>query len=228
MICANLLNNLEKINIMTQSRFNIFNIIFVVLASIIAALGFLYNSTDAILGSMIVSSLTNPLFTFVILFLINQYTNSIYKLFNFGFLFIIAIIVSVTIGYMNQSYKVFNTPTHEMKTRVKISHVIIDVILALLSGFGLGIALINKDIVSKVGFNIILAVTPPVVNFGLFYGQALFKYLHKNDQKKNNGNIIKELMENGNRSLILSGLNILAMFLTLFLTVTILCKVNNN
>lgn len=228
MICANLLNNLEKINIMTQSRFNIFNIIFVVLASIIAALGFLYNSTDAILGSMIVSSLTNPLFTFVILFLINQYTNSIYKLFNFGFLFIIAIIVSVTIGYMNQSYKVFNTPTHEMKTRVKISHVIIDVILALLSGFGLGIALINKDIVSKVGFNIILAVTPPVVNFGLFYGQALFNYLHKNDQKKNNGNIIKELMENGNRSLILSGLNILAMFLTLFLTVTILCKVNNN
>lgn len=227
MICANLLNNLEKINIMTQSRFNIFNIIFVVLASIIAALGFLYNSTDAILGSMIVSSLTNPLFTFVILFLINQYTNSIYKLFNFGFLFLIAIIVSVTIGYMNQSYKVFNTPTHEMKTRVKISHVIIDVILALLSGFGLGIALINKDIVSKVGFNIILAVTPPVVNFGLFYGQALFNYLHKND-KKNNSNIIKELMENGNRSLILSGLNILAMFLTLFLTVTILCKVNNN
>ena len=227
MICANLLNNLEKINIMTQSRFNIFNIIFVVLASIIAALGFLYNSTDAILGSMIVSSLTNPLFTFVILFLLNQYTNSIYKLFNFGFLFLIAIIVSVTIGYMNQSYKVFNTPTHEMKTRVKISHVIIDVILALLSGFGLGIALINKDIVSKVGFNIILAVTPPVVNFGLFYGQALFNYLHKND-KKNNSNIIKELMENGNRSLILSGLNILAMFLTLFLTVTILCKVNNN
>ena len=227
MFCENLLNNLEKMNIITQSRFNIFNIIFVVLASIIAALGFLYNSTDAILGSMLVSSLTNPLFTFVILFLLNQYTNSIYKIFNFGFLFIIAIIISVTIGYINQKYKVFNTPTHEMKTRIKISHVIIDVILALLSGFGLGIALINKDIVSKVGFNIILAVTPPVVNFGLFYGQALFNYLHKND-KKNNSNIIKELMENGNRSLILSGLNVLAMFLTLFLTITILCKVNNN
>ena len=158
MICANLLNNLEKINIMTQNKFNIFNIIFVVLASIIAALGFLYNSTDAILGSMLISSITNPLFTFVILFLLNQYTNSIYKIFNFGFLFIIAIIISVTIGYINQKYKVFNTPTHEMKTRIKISHVIIDVILALLSGFGLGIALINKDIVSKVGFNIILAV----------------------------------------------------------------------
>jgi uncharacterized membrane protein len=227
MFCANLLNNLEKMNIITQSRFNIFNIIFVVLASIIAALGFLYNSTDAILGSMLVSSITNPLFTFVILFLLNQYTNSIYKIFNFGFLFIIAIIISVTIGYINQKYKVFNTPTHEMKTRIKISHVIIDVILALLSGFGLGIALINKDIVSKVGFNIILAVTPPVVNFGLFYGQALFNYLHKND-KKNNSTVIKELMENGNRSLILSGLNVLAMFLTLFLTITILCKVNNN
>jgi uncharacterized membrane protein len=227
MFCANLLNNLEKMNIITQSRFNIFNIIFLVLASIIAALGFLYNSTDAILGSMLISSITNPLFTFVILFLLNQYTNSIYKLFNFGFLFLIAIIISITIGYMNQRYKVFNTPTHEMKTRIKISHVIIDVILALLSGFGLGIALINKDIVSKVGFNIILAVTPPVVNFGLFYGQALFNYLHKND-KKNNSNVIKELMENGNRSLILSGLNVLAMFLTLFLTITILCKVNNN
>lgn len=227
MFCANLLNNLEKMNIITQSRFNIFNIIFVVLASIICALGFLYNSTDAILGSMLISSITNPLFTFVILFLLNQYTNSIYKIFNFGFLFIIAIIISVTIGYINQKYKVFNTPTHEMKTRIKISHVIIDVILALLSGFGLGIALINKDIVSKVGFNIILAVTPPIVNFGLFYGQALFNYLHKND-KKNNSNIIKELIENGNRSLILSGLNVLAMFLTLFLTITILCKVNNN
>jgi len=225
MICANLLNNLEKVNIMTQSKFNIFNIIFVVLASIIAALGFLYNSTDAILGSMLVSSLTNPLFTFVILFLLNQYSNSIYKIFNFGFLFIITVLLSVTIGYMNQRYKVFSTPTYEMKTRIKISHVIIDVILALLSGFGLGIALINKDIVSKVGFNIILSVTPPIVNFGLYYGQALFNYLHKNDEKNNN-NLVKELMENGNRSLILAALNVLAMFLTLFLTVTILCKVN--
>lgn len=225
MFYANLLNNLEKINIITQSKFNILNIVFVVLASIIAALGFLYNSTDAILGSMLISSITNPLFSFIILFLLDQYTHSIYKIFSFGFLFLIAITISVTIGYINQRYKVFNTPTHEMKTRIKISHVIIDVILALLSGFGLGMALINKDIVSKIGFNIILSVTPPIVNFGLYYGQALFNYLHKNDEK-NNSNIVKELMENGNRSLILSGLNVLSMFLTLFLTVTILCKVN--
>ena len=227
MLCTKLLNNLDKTSLIPNTKFSTFNIIFAILATIIAALGFLYNSTDAILGSMLVSSITAPLYTLVILFLLNQYANSFFKLFNFAFLVLIAIVISVSIGYMNQKYKVFNTPTYEMRTRVKISHVIIDVILALLSGFGLGIAILNKNIVSKVGFNIILSVTPPIVNFGLFYGQALFNYIHKQNDKNNKKNI-KNLMEDGNKSLILSALNILAMFLTLFLTIIILCKANVN
>jgi uncharacterized membrane protein len=223
MLCLNLFENLEKVNILSQRSFNIFNVIFVILAACIATLGFLYNSTDAIVGSMLVSAITNPLLTFIILFLLNQYTTSLIKMFHFFSLVVVAIIISVWAGYMNQKYKVFMTPTYEMKARIKISHVVVDVLLALLSGFGIGIAILNKDVVSRVGFAIILSITPPIINFGLFFGQALYKYI--NDEKTvKNREEINSLFSDANRSLILSALNILAMFLTLFLTLTILCK----
>lgn len=223
MLCLNLFQNLQKVNILSQGKFNIFNVIFVILAACVATLGFLYNSTDAILGSMLVSAITNPLLTFIILFLLNQYTTSFIKLFHFFGLVLVAIIISVWAGYMNQKYKVFMTPTYEMKARIKISHVVVDVLLALLSGFGIGIAILNKDIVSRVGFAIILSITPPIINFGLFMGQALHRYIN-GEKSLETLMEIKSLVNDGTRSLILSALNILAMFLTLFLTITILCK----
>lgn len=223
MLCLNLFENLEKVNILSHRSFNIFNVIFVILAACIATLGFLYNSTDAIVGSMLVSAITNPLLTFIILFLLNQYSTSFIKMFHFFGLVIVAIIISVWAGYMNQKYKVFMTPTYEMKARIKISHVVVDVLLALLSGFGIGIAILNKDVVSRVGFAIILSITPPIINFGLFCGQALYKHMN---EEKTDRNIeeVNSLISDGTRSLILSALNVLAMFLTLFLTLTILCK----
>lgn len=225
MLCLNLFENLEKVNILSQKSFNIFNVIFVILAACIATLGFLYNSTDAILGSMLVSAITNPLLTFIILFLLNQYSVSFIKMFHFAILVIVAILISVGAGYMNQKHKVFMTPTYEMKARIKISHVVVDVLLALLSGFGIGIAILNKDIVSRVGFAIILSITPPIINFGLYCGQALYNHFNEKNTKENREKI-KSLVNDGTRSLILSALNILAMFLTLFLTLTILCKTN--
>ena len=89
---------------------------------------------------------------------------SFIKLVHFFGLVLVAIIISVLAGYMNQRYRVFMTPTYEMKARIKISHVVVDVLLALLSGFGIGIAILNKDIVSRVGFAIILSITPPIIN----------------------------------------------------------------
>ena len=108
MLCLNLFENLEKVNILSHRSFNIFNVIFVILAACIATLGFLYNSTDAILGSMLVSAITNPLLTFIILFLLNQYSTSFIKMFHFFGLVLVAIIISVLAGYMNQRYKIDN------------------------------------------------------------------------------------------------------------------------
>lgn len=223
MNCNKIYQNLESMNIITYNKLNTFNVTFTILAIFIAALGLLYNSTEAILGSMIVSAIINPLIAFIVLFMLGEYGLSFLKLGHFSFLLIISIIISVFVSYINQYFKIFRTPTYEMEARIKISHVITDIMLALLSGFGLGIAIINNDIATKIGFAIILSITPPIVNFGLFTGEALYKYLHEPNNKTN----IKQrekLFENGIRSLMLSGLNIIAMFITLFLTLIVVCK----
>jgi len=230
MICLNLFENLKQMDIYYGTTFNLYNIIFIVIASIIAGLGLMYNSTATILGSMLISSVVNPLLAFIVLFMTNHFKLSFYKLLNFILLVILSCIISVLMGYYNHVFKIFKTPTKEMRARITYTHVFVDILLALLSGFGLGLAILNKDVVSRVGFTLILSITPPLVNFGLFYGEALYEYLHKTD---NNGNFkgtdkkntnIKELMDNGNQSLILSALNIMAMFSTLFITLTGICR----
>jgi hypothetical protein len=230
MICLNLFENLKHMDVFYGNTFNLYNIIFIFIASIIAGLGLMYNSTATILGSMLVSSIVNPLLAFIVLFMTNHFKMSFFKLLNFILLVVLSGIISVLMGYYNHVFKIFKTPTDEMKARITYTHVFVDILLALLSGFGMALAILNKDIVSRVGFTLILSITPPLVNFGLFYGEALYEYLHKTDKKGNlkgtdkKNTKIDELLHDGNQSLILSALNIMAMFSTLFITLTIMCR----
>lgn len=230
MLCLNLLKNLKKIDLHGGFEINIYNVILIILASFIAGFGLLYNSTPAILGSMLVSSLGAPLVTSVILFVSNSYLQSITKILNFMILVMICLTISIIIGYINRSLSILETPTPEMLSRVTYTHIIIDVALASLSGIALALSLVNADIVTKSGVSLILSFTPPLVNFGLFYGEILYYYVKKNTEKlgdKENEILTKKmdkLADDGNKSFILFLLNVLAMYATLMLTIVLVCK----
>lgn len=229
MLCLNLLKNLKKIDYHNGFGLNIYNVLLIILASFIAGLGLLYNSTQAILGSMLISSLGAPLVTSVILFISKSYIQSLFKIINFVILVSICLVISITIGYVNRAFSILKTPTPEMLSRITYTHVIIDVGLALLSGVCLALSLVNSDILTKTGVSLILSFTPPLVNFGIFYGEILYYYIrrHNEDIDDKEREIldkkIDKLADDGNKSFILFLLNVLAMYVTLMITLVLLC-----
>jgi hypothetical protein len=229
MLCLNLFESLKKIDIYYGVTFNIYDISLIILASIISGLGLLYNSTSTILGSMLISSIANPLIASSIYLILNYYSKSIYKISNFFILVIICFFIALSIGYTNKVLKIFETPTKEMLSRITYTHVVVDVILALISGIALALSILNTDVIIRTGVSLILSMTPPLVNFGIFYGEILYNYLQlrkeKNNIEKNTINKkIEKLSLDGNKSFILFMLNIIAMYTTLLLTLTILCR----
>jgi uncharacterized membrane protein len=233
MLCLNLLDNLKNIDYLSGFHINSYNIILIIMATFISALGLLYNNTAAILGSMLISSIGTPLVTSVILFVNNYYMKSFGKLLNFLLLVIICTLLSIFIGYLNSEYLIFQTPTNEMLARITYTHVVVDVLLALASGIVLGFAIINKDLISRAGVSLILSITPPLANFGMFYGQILqiyTKYISISDKDKKgkkDKEILKKklekLSEDGNKSFILFLLNIVSMYSTLLITLIFIC-----
>ena len=230
MECSNLFKNFKESDIYKGITFDIYNVLFIIIATLISSLGLLYNSTPSILGSMLVSSIVNPLVSSIILIISNNYLVSVYKVFNFVILVIICIVISFSIGLLNQYYMVFNTPTDEMLARITYTHVIVDILLALISGSGIALAILNNDMVSRVGFSLILSITPPLANFGLFYGESVYYYIQSLNSSSEREKIIlneqiQKLSEDGNKSFILFMLNVIAMYTTLLLTLTFMCKI---
>jgi hypothetical protein len=230
MLCLNLLKKIDKKDYNNSFSLNVYNVLLIILASFIAGLGLLYNSTPAILGSMLISSLSAPLITSIIFFISNSYLKSLAKILNFIILVMICLVISVMIGYVNRSFSILKTPTPEMLSRITYTHVVIDVGLALLSGVCLALSVVNSDLLTKTGVSLILSFTPPLVNFGIFYGEIIYYYIkrHTEDIEEKEKEILDKKMDkladDGNKSFILFLLNVIAMYATLLLTLVILCK----
>ena len=230
MLCLNLLKKIDKKDYNNSFSLNVYNVLLIILASFIAGLGLLYNSTPAILGSMLISSLSAPLITSIIFFISNSYLKSLAKILNFIILVMICLVISVMIGYVNRSFSILKSPTPEMLSRITYTHVVIDVGLALLSGVCLALSVVNSDLLTKTGVSLILSFTPPLVNFGIFYGEIIYYYIkrHTEDIEEKEKEILDKKMDkladDGNKSFILFLLNVIAMYATLLLTLVILCK----
>ena len=209
---------------------NIYNILLMILASLISGLGLLYNNTPAILGSMLISPLGSPIVANIIYLLTNSYKKSLYNLINFIIIVQICMFIGILIGFINRNFSILKTPTPEMLSRITYTHVIIDAALAGLSGICLGLSLINSDLLIKTGVSLILSFTPPLVNFGIFYGEALYYYFQKIFDKPGEKKLnqiskkISKLTDDGNKSLILFFLNLITMYITLVITLFIVCK----
>lgn len=189
------------------------NILYTIMGGLLGALGLLYNSNPVILGSMLVSPLGSPLFGAISGIITKESKYMLSGVSNFILLATICIIIGMIIGFVNDIYLLFKTPTSEMKKRVTTKHMIINILIALISGVTLAFAKLNRDFVVIAGINLTVSILPPLVNAGLYYGKYLINKVTDKDK----------LLRSGTTSLILALANIIGIIITAYITLRIIC-----
>jgi hypothetical protein len=222
--CKNIFDNLNSININIYG-FNITNIFLIIIGTIISCIGLIRNNQITVLASKVIGLIFIPFLAFTIFLLINDKTNCINSIFNILYIVIIAITISMGIGYFIESNKIIDEPTSEMFSRINYRYLIIDFIIAILCGIGLIFAITKKSIIAVIGLLIIVTIKPALANAGLCYGIAANKYInansHSNSQLQTQE--YKKYIEYGNNSLKLFATNIIGLIIGLLFSLYILC-----
>ena len=214
--CNKLISDIRNLKYIPGSNIGKINVLYAVLGGLLGGLGLLYNSNAVVLGSMLVSPLGSPIFRAITGIITNE-TNYIS---NGGMslliLAVVCVVMGIIMGYVNETYSFLETPTDEMKQRVTIKHITIDIFIALIAGVTIAVATYKKDLIVIAGINLAVSILPPLVNGGLYYG----KYL-KNI--KNNIEDNDQLLKDGNTSVMLAIANITGIIITALITLKFLC-----
>lgn len=201
------LRNIESISFLNISKFNG---LYAILGGILGGLGFLYNSNDVILGSMLVSPLTSPLLRSITGIITQEPNYTINGLISVLFLSILIVVIGIIMGYFNEHFNFFESPTPEMKRRITIQHMIVAFIIALIAGITIGISAYKRHYIVLAGISLVVSILPPLVNAGLYYGDFLY----------NPGKVV---FNDFLRSLLLSFTNIAGIMISAYVTLKLLC-----
>lgn len=151
----------------------------VVLASFIAAIAFITNSQEGVIGSMLISPLGGPIMGIVSALIIFDLSSSVNSIVYLCIAFIIMVLIGMFIGYFKRTTE----PTDEMKKRYDrptkwtlINGIIIGMVFSI-AALSSGSALVET-----VGAGIAISLLPPVVNSGITY---MNKTLEKKERYKN-------------------------------------------
>lgn len=214
-------------------------LIYVVLASIIAAIGLEYDQDSVILGSMLISPLAVPILHYVTNLYKNNFFAFIAHLSNLVIFSIIAIIIGFIISITNHNLKIFKNPSSQMKQRADSTIKIfsLDSFIAFICGILVVIASLTNDLVTLAGIGIVVAFLPPLVNSGLYLGSHFHHNLNNSDTLNdkyvfNNSNDIGFGIINDNvnylygsfTSLLIAILNFLFFSIGAYSTLHIVCK----
>ncbi|CAF2870627.1 unnamed protein product [Rotaria sp. Silwood2] len=153
-------------------------VLLICLASMLAALGLLENSTVIIVASMLVSPLMNPILGFVFGLSVREHSLWRRGLRNE----LIGLVICISCGFILGLLTTFaetkwgastSFPTPEMKSRGDIKRLWVGVLIALPSGAGVALSVLGGNIGSLVGVAISASLLPPAVNSGLLFAYAL-------------------------------------------------------
>lgn len=177
---------------------NIFNIIYIILASLLASFGFYGNNIYALIGSMIVSPILLPI-------LLNIFRrsgktiNSILITIGFG---LMCIIIGIIISLINNYTEIFNTETEFMLNRAILNKSLFigEISVSVICGILFSIAFMFHDTILKVALSIAPSLLPALVNGGLYIGNYIYA--------KYNGLIVEEYLSKAKNSIIISISNI--------------------
>ena len=211
--CNILIRNIRDVDYVSILNVSKINILYAVLGGILGALGFLYNSGDVVLGSMLVSPLTSPLLRSITGIITNEHKYTINGIVSVLLLSILIVFIGVIMGYANEHFEFFDTPTEEMKRRISVEHMVVAFIIALIAGITIGISTYRKDYVVIAGISLTISILPPLINAGLYYGDFLY-----NPEKDKN-----MLYHDFLRSLFLAFVNMFGVMITAYFSLKHMC-----
>ena len=179
----------------------------IVLASLIASIGFITNSQEGVIGSMLISPFGGPIMGLVSAVIVFDVMSSVNSIFYLILGFFIMIVVGMIIGYFNRMQE----PTEEMKKRYSkptkwtlINGVCIGIVFSI-------VALSSGSAITEgIGAGIAISLLPPVVNCGVTI--------------MNNTIDTQEKYENTKNTLLITGLNIVGIIIASILIFSIHCK----
>lgn len=177
---------------------NIINLIYIILASLLAVFGFYGNNIFALLGSMIVSPLLLPL-------LLNTFRksgktiNAILITIWFG---LMCIGIGILMSLINNYTEIFKTETEFMINRsiLNKSLFIGEISVSIVCGLLLPFAFMYHDNILKVALSIAPSLLPALVNGGMYLGNYLYA--------KYNGLSVSDCLSKGVNSITISLSNI--------------------
>ena len=136
----------------------------VILASFIAAIGFIMNNQESIIGSMLISPLGGPLMGLIAALLLFDVGSSLTSILYLILAFILMIVIGACIGYFFRNQE----PTEEMKKRYSLPDKW-TLINAIFVGTVFAIVTLSSGgaLVESIGAGIAISLLPPVVNCGV-------------------------------------------------------------
>ena len=106
--CRKLIKNIRNVNYVSVLNVGKINIIYAILGGILGGLGFLYNSGDVVLGSMLVSPLTSPLLRSISGIITNEYKYTLNGILSVLVLSTIIVLIGIGMGYSNEYFDFFD------------------------------------------------------------------------------------------------------------------------
>ncbi|GIY49845.1 uncharacterized protein CEXT_344601, partial [Caerostris extrusa] len=162
-------------------------IMFVLIASMIAALGLLENSSVIIVASMLISPIMGPIMagTFGAVIRDRSLRNLGIKTEILGLF--LCLVIGFTFGLLSEALNsVWGSkewPNSEMISRGQERSLWVGVLIALPSGAGVALSILGGNAGCLVGVAISASLLPPAVNAGLLWGMSLVRALRSQDEQ---------------------------------------------
>jgi uncharacterized membrane protein len=195
-----------------------FNLIFYwFFSASMASVGFMYDDFSVVLGSMLISPIISPITQISLNILTNNYSKVFYHL----VISIIIIVASVLFGFLSGTWnfksKTFKIPNQAMIKLTSIKHIFVNLLIGLMYGLAVSYSTIHDNLLPIIGFSLVVAVMPPLVNAGLFLS---YHYFDKDNQKDNQ----KDLNYYRFRNSLLIGLaNVVGVLISLLVGYRLFC-----
>ena len=154
------------------------NIIFLIIAGFMAAIGLDINSSSMIIGSMLVSPLTSPILTYIENIFNNNY-NNLYLFYEL----VIFICISLLIGFIYGKFNFYNVPINktinnnnqEIESRSDGKYYMHAFLFTFISGIAIYLSY-NKlkksyNLINLAGIGIGASLLPPLVNSGILFSR---------------------------------------------------------
>ncbi|KAK3921056.1 hypothetical protein KUF71_010271 [Frankliniella fusca] len=151
-------------------------LLLLIVASLVAAVGLVEDSTVILVASMLISPLMGPVMAATFGTMINDRSLKRMGLVNecVGLLICLSIglLTGLGLGFLDRP-----VPTTEMVDRGQLRSLWVNIVIAVLSGAGIAIALLRDNTGSLVGVAISASLMPPAVNAGLLWAMAFVFFM---------------------------------------------------